>query len=89
MKRLPGIAAVLILIGMASAGRACNIPVFRYALERWRPEVYQAYVFHNGPLTTEQAALVKTLESHGPSSKVVGSKRCRLEPPAFETQTES
>ena len=44
------------------AALACNVPVFRYALERWTPEAYQVAVFHRGPLATNEQALVKTLE---------------------------
>ncbi len=29
---------------------ACNIPVFRYALERWRPDKLELFVFHHGEL---------------------------------------
>jgi hypothetical protein len=41
---------------------ACNVPVFRYALERWEPDPYVFVVFHSQPLTEEQQALVKALE---------------------------
>lgn len=42
--------AALLVFAIAPAALACNIPVFRYALERWPPERYQVLVFHNGPL---------------------------------------
>jgi hypothetical protein len=29
---------------------ACNIPVFRYALERWRADSYEAVLFYRGRL---------------------------------------
>jgi hypothetical protein len=49
---------------LPSAAPACNVPVFRYALERWqtdRPEDrYEIYVFHRGPLAAaDQAALAR------------------------------
>ncbi len=34
--------------------QACNVPVFRYALERWPADSYEAVVFHSGPMTAEQ-----------------------------------
>ena len=45
----------LILFGLAflsivSVVMACNIPVFRYALERWYPDYYRCYVFYRGEL---------------------------------------
>jgi hypothetical protein len=38
---------------------ACNVPVFRYALERWKPDLYQAVLFHEGPLLSELTELVE------------------------------
>jgi hypothetical protein len=40
---------------------ACSIPVFRYALERWPPDPYQAVVLHRGELTDSQKELAKEL----------------------------
>ena len=45
------------------AALACNVPVFRYALERWEPDPYVFVVFHGQPLTAEQQALVQALET--------------------------
>jgi hypothetical protein len=42
---------------------ACKVPVFRYALERWPAEDYQAIVVYKDSLTAEQAQTVKYLES--------------------------
>ncbi len=41
---------------------ACNTPVFRYALENWRPDPYRVAVIHRGPLSAEQRALLERLE---------------------------
>ena len=41
---------------------ACSVPVFRYALEHWRPDPYFALVFHEGELTNQEAALLKQLQ---------------------------
>ncbi len=41
---------------------ACNVPVFRYALERWQPEPYEAVIFHRGPLSDADRAAVAALE---------------------------
>jgi hypothetical protein len=37
---------------------ACQVPVFRYALERWAADAYGLAVFHNGPLSKEQQDIV-------------------------------
>lgn len=54
-------AAVLLLGGIVA--EACNVPVFRFALERWRPDPYRVVLFHRGPLSEAQQALIGTLEA--------------------------
>jgi len=41
---------------------SCEIPVFRYALERWAPDPYQVLIIHPAPLTADQQELVKNLQ---------------------------
>ena len=51
--------------GLAACPRpasACSVPVFRYALERWPPDLYEVVVFHRGALTGPPRALVDRLE---------------------------
>jgi hypothetical protein len=55
---------------MAWSALACNVPVFRYALERWNPDAYEVHVFHQGPLTAEQRKLVEMMRA-----QVVGKER--------------
>lgn len=50
------VAALLYFGGVASA---CNVPVFRYALERWRPDRFDVMLFHRGPLAAEVKAALK------------------------------
>jgi hypothetical protein len=60
------LASAIILLafsGFSAPVGACNVPVFRYALEHWSPDTYQAVVFHRGPLTAEQQAAVAGLET--------------------------
>jgi len=44
-------------------GRACDVPVFRYALEEWPSDLYSVTVFHRGALSVDQEAVVKALQS--------------------------
>lgn len=49
----------------------CNVPVFRYALERWTADPYRLMVFHRGPMNTEQNRILEDLEQisfHGDST---------------------
>ena len=43
--------------------RACNVPVFRWALEKWEPDPYEVVVFHRGTLAEAARALVDRLEA--------------------------
>jgi hypothetical protein len=53
---------VLCALALAGEARACSVPVFRYALERWKPSPYPVHVFHRGPLTESQKATLAKLE---------------------------
>ncbi len=44
--------------------RACGVPVFRYALERWPPDAYQVVVLHEGPLDSAEQDLVNRLKAY-------------------------
>lgn len=46
----------------ASIAVACNVPVFRYALERWPADLYEIVVLHDGPLDPQQAEQVQALQ---------------------------
>jgi hypothetical protein len=46
---------------MAGCLSACNIPVFRYALENWIPASYLVLIVHRGGLSTEDLALTERL----------------------------
>ncbi len=51
------------------AAHACNVPVFRYALERWPADNYYVTVFYNGSLSTQDREVVDWLENS--SAKVI------------------
>jgi hypothetical protein len=63
--RRPFTVAILMAVAAAllhGEARACSVPVFRWALERWKPSPYQVHVFHRGALTDAQTGLVKRLQ---------------------------
>lgn len=78
----------LIFVALAALGltaTACNIPVFRYALERWRPDSLQLVLVHRGELTEGQRQQLRQLEqastlSGGPAN--VEIRRLDLDVPA-------
>ena len=47
---------------LAATAYACQVPVFRYALERWRPDPYQLVIVHDGNMTAEERAKLTYLE---------------------------
>jgi hypothetical protein len=50
--------AAFIFMQASAVLDACQVPVFRYALERWAADSYGLAVFHNGPLSKEQQDIV-------------------------------
>jgi hypothetical protein len=55
-------AAIVSVLLMAQSARACSVPVFRYALERWTADLFEVDVFYRGSLTTDERAMVSRLE---------------------------
>jgi hypothetical protein len=67
--------ALVAWLALASVACACNIPVFRYALERWRPDPCEFVVFYQGELTDAQQKLIESLSGGSePSSSTVNVK---------------
>ena len=67
--------ALLLLSLVASTpsrGEACNIPVFRYALERWNPDTARVMVFYEGSLGDGDEALRIGFEADGIVGEVAG-----------------
>ena len=56
------LAALVATALWAWTAPACNVPVSRYALERWEADPYELFVFHQEPFTTQQRALMERLE---------------------------
>lgn len=54
--------AALIPLFSATAINACSVPVFRYALERWQPDMFQALVLHRGELSEDHKKLIDAFD---------------------------
>ncbi len=70
------IRLVLVSVGcvaLVSAVVACEVPVFRYALERWSPDPYRLLVIADGPLEDNHLMALKRLEGtpESPAAAVV------------------
>ena len=44
---------------------ACSVPVFRYAMERWPADFYEAVLIHRGQLTEDEKQLLDKLRQEG------------------------
>ena len=53
---------LIVSIGSNSCLYACNIPVFRYALERWQSDDCEIIVFHNKKLSDQELAIIDSWE---------------------------
>ncbi len=62
MKALRSSAILVTLLATAAISQACSIPVFRYALERWKPSPYEFVIYHRGPLSDADKKAVKQIE---------------------------
>jgi hypothetical protein len=60
-----GLTLLLITTALLSPApaRACTIPVFRYALERWDPSTYEIVIFSQGPLSDADQSLIDELST--------------------------
>ncbi len=65
MQRNAVTLAALVLLGTPLAGRACEEPVFRWALLNEQADCYEAVVYHRGRLSPAEAALVEVLAGGG------------------------
>ncbi len=60
--RWMGAMLVFGALGWVRSVRACEIPVFRYALERWEPYPYEILVFHEGPLPDDVRSSLEAMQ---------------------------
>jgi hypothetical protein len=83
MGRVTALLLLGLIPGPAPVERRCNIPVFRYALERWHASTYEVIVFHDGPLTGEARAAVDALRAETANIEVDHVDWGRDQPPRY------
>jgi len=54
----------------ASMALCCSIPVFRYALEHWKPEPFTVHIVASTPLNDSQMALLSELKELGRTANI-------------------
>ncbi|QDV50612.1 hypothetical protein [Gimesia fumaroli] len=75
MRRFLTSLAVLGALLTSTVIWACSVPVFRYALERWPADKYNAVVFYRGALNADQKKLVTQFDKEG----AIGQKSANVE----------
>jgi hypothetical protein len=75
MKRYP--FSLLAVLLCSAAAIACNVPVFRYALERWPADLYEVAVLHEGPLSQEDGERLELLRQSQSESTVSANFKVR------------
>ncbi len=73
MRRYLLLPLAVILLLTADQALACNVPVFRYALERWPADSFEVFVFHRGPLAPADKALCDTLAKYAETAPAVAN----------------
>lgn len=72
-------ASTITLLGLTvSLANACNIPVFRYALEKWASAPHEVVVLTKGQLTADQAKVVDYLRQVSSGENNIANLRVQL-----------
>jgi hypothetical protein len=59
---------LLALMADPAVGRACDVPVYRYALEHWIPDPYRVVILHQGPMDAAARTIADNLEKQSGQS---------------------
>lgn len=78
MSRTTFITSVLSCLFAVSSAQACSVPVFRYALEQWRPDSFEVIVFHKGPLSDVEKDLAAKVEPKDIDAPYTANARLRF-----------
>lgn len=82
MARRRSLLAALMLLGCSAAigclAQACDIPVFRYALERWPSAPYEVFILHRGALSASDCDVVERLSASEEGPSPHGNVKIRL-----------
>ncbi len=70
-QRITIIILTVLLILVPSSAFACSTPVFRYALERWAADYYEAVFIHRGPLSQDEKQLLDKLRQEGSADEAL------------------
>jgi len=73
----------LLALLLVTAAPACQVPVFRYALERWEPDVYALVIIPSGgKLSPEEESVADYLRQAAEDPALAANLEVRVEPSA-------
>jgi hypothetical protein len=75
---MPRILGLIVLLSLAGMARACTIPVFRFALDRWQADAYTLCLPTEASATT--ADLLRPLRANGRANLTIVSEAGLLRP---------
>lgn len=70
---------LLLFLGLTASVTACSVPVFRYALERWWPDVYPAQVTYTGQLSKAEREWAEQLGPPDMDSEFIANVYARTQ----------
>ena len=77
--------AAMAMVASAAVAMACQVPVFRYALERWPADKYQVIVLSSGALDAASQTSLQRLQSaqaeHGANFEVASADVATIDDP--------
>ena len=68
---LPITSWIVVLTLVSAVGVACQVPVFRYALERWLCDRYEVWVVHDGTLDAQVSKEISNLREKLPNANCI------------------
>src|SRR5262249_49233797 len=57
-----GSIGIILLLGCSQATGSCPVPVFRFALEKWKPAPFEVTVYTQGALSAKDEESLQRLE---------------------------
>lgn len=70
--------AVLLVTANCSTAFSCNIPVFRFALERWQPDSAEVVVFVRGDVTDAERQKIRQLQNPSEGDRQAASANLQV-----------
>ena len=68
----------VLLVSLTLIAQACDVPVYRYALERWPASLYEVRILHEGLLSKKQQEVVEWIDQYSSEHRPESNFQIRL-----------